>query len=144
MSRHYTSLTGRKYPARYFQGLSKDMQRLREIELELRREDSTPELSFTDRLVKTRPSSWTKAFKKEFPDVPADLKVMAKVFGIPYKSLDMVFDKGLAAWASSGSRPGANAHQWAWARVYKFILIELGHYAMQPRDPDNHLHRVRA
>lgn len=143
--KQYVALTGRKYPIRYFRGLPGDVQLVREIELEVRRRTQPSQyqkLSYSDSIARTRPSSWTRAFNDRFPDVPrGDLRSFAHHMGFPYDTLKKVFDKGLAAWSSGGSRPGANAHQWAWARVYKFVLIDLGYFPLQNRDPDNHLRR---
>lgn len=45
------------------------------------------------------------------------LKKMAREKGLPYGPLKSIYDKGLAAWASSGHRPGVSQHAWAMARV---------------------------
>jgi hypothetical protein len=144
MNHHVSSLDGRKYPARYFEGLSPALKRARERELARRRDSKAPKMGASDRAFlasgKAKKSSWTARFRAIYPDVPADLPVLARSFGVPIQNLQEVFDKGLAAWQTSGSRPGANAFQWAWARAYKFLLIHAGHARMKPRDPDAYLH----
>lgn len=49
------------------------------------------------------------------------LQKKAKQSGIPYGILKKVYDRGMAAW-KGGHRPGANSHQWAFARVNSFIV----------------------
>ena len=86
-------------------------------------------------------SSWTQKFNKLYPDTPFNLRTLSTKFSIPYASLKEVYDKGLKAWATSGSRAGANAQQWAIARTYKFILISKGDAPEPKRDPDAYLRR---
>ena len=45
------------------------------------------------------------------------LKKKAEKRGLTPSSVYAEFKKGLAAWASSGSRKGMSQHQWAHARV---------------------------
>jgi hypothetical protein len=45
------------------------------------------------------------------------LRKKAKERGFTPSSVEAEYKKGLAAWASSGSRPGMTQHQWAMARV---------------------------
>jgi len=47
----------------------------------------------------------------------ATLKKKAKKRGLTPGSVESEYKKGLAAWASSGSRKGMSQHQWAMARV---------------------------
>jgi hypothetical protein len=51
----------------------------------------------------------------------AALEKKAKQSGISYGILKQVYDRGMAAW-KGGHRPGANSHQWAFARVNSFIV----------------------
>lgn len=87
-------------------------------------------------------SKWTTLFKKAFGDIKFDKPEFSKKFGIPLKTLDTVFDRGVAAWKSGGSRPGVPAAAWGTARVYKFIVIEKGKHPKIKSDPDNDLHSV--
>jgi hypothetical protein len=131
---------------RYFEGLSEHAKKLRRKELERRKTDPNPGLGKSDEIFlksgKARPSRFTTKFRKVFPHVrkPGDLSVLSKGTGIPLKILEKVYQKGLGAWKSGGSRPGANAHQWALARAYKFILVVHGHHPLNPKDPDLHLY----
>jgi hypothetical protein len=133
----YIAKSGRKYPNRYFAGLPRKYQLMREKELVRRRRKT----QFTDTLVKTKKSSWTKMFHKAYPDLKFNKRALSKKFGIPYSSLDTVYNRGLRAWQTSGSRPGATPYQWAIARVYKFILIEDGKARLKQPDPNSNLHR---
>ena len=47
----------------------------------------------------------------------ATLKKKAEERGFTPGSVEAEYKKGLAAWASSGSRKGMTQHQWAMARV---------------------------
>ena len=42
---------------------------------------------------------------------------LAKAENAPLSALQSIYNKGLAAWASSGHRPSASQHAWARARV---------------------------
>ena len=138
MPKHYIAKSGKKYPARYFAGLSRKDQLIREHELTHRKKKT----QYTDTKVKTKKSRWTLAFHKAFPDQKFDKRQMATRFGIPYKSLDTIYKRGERAWQTSGSRPGANPYSWAIPRVYKFILIELKKAPMKPNDPNKNVHRI--
>jgi hypothetical protein len=58
-----------------------------------------------------------------YPDLKFNKDAISKITKIPKKTLDTVYDRGLKAWKTGGSRPGASAHQWAVARVYKYVLV---------------------
>lgn len=133
----YIAKSGRKYPDRYFKGLSRKNQLLREKELVKRRRKT----QYTDTKVKTKKSRWTVLFHRMFPNVKFNKREMAKKFKIPYSKLDTVYKRGERAWQTSGSRPGVNPYQWAIPRVYKFILIELGKAKSKKIDPDSNLHK---
>ena len=47
----------------------------------------------------------------------ATLRKKAKNRGLTAGSVEAEYKKGLAAWATSGSRKGMSQHQWAMARV---------------------------
>lgn len=47
----------------------------------------------------------------------ATLRKKAEDRGLTPGSVESEYKKGLAAWATSGSRPGMSQHQWAMARV---------------------------
>lgn len=63
-----------------------------------------------------------KSLSKDISEARIDaLQKKAKESGIPYAILKKVYDRGMAAW-KGGHRPGANSHQWAFARVNSFIV----------------------
>ena len=132
----YIAKSGKKYPNRYFKGLSRKNQLLREKELVRRRRKT----QYTDTKVKTKKSKWTMMFHREFPNLKFNKREFSKKFKIPYNKLDTVYKRGERAWQTSGSRPGVNPYQWAIPRVYKFILIELGKAKSTKIDPDSNLH----
>jgi hypothetical protein len=145
MKRHprHTTVT-RRWPERYFSGLSKLWRRRREIELLRRRRNLHPKLGKSNKVLKNRPKSkWTLKFHSVYPGLKFNKVAIARRTGIPVQKLNTVYDRGLKAWKTGGSRPGATAVQWAIARVYKFVLISKG---KAPRawyatrfDPDNNL-----
>lgn len=134
--KHYVAKSGRRYPMRYFSGLSRKNQLLREKELVRRRRKT----QYTNTKAKTKKSRWTALFHETYPNQKFNKPQMAKRFGIPLKSLDTVFNRGLKAWQTSGSRPGVNPYQWAIPRVYKFILIEMKKAPIKQPDPNSNLH----
>jgi hypothetical protein len=74
----------------------------------------------TDSYVKSKPSSYTKRFKKIFPNATS-LNDKAKATGVPLKYLKESYNRGMAAWRT-GHRPGATEQQWGYARVHSFLL----------------------
>ena len=134
----------RRWPERYFSGLSKLWRRRREIELLRRRRISHPKLSKSNQVVKGRPKSkWTVLFHKTYPGLKFNKAAISRRSGIPVRNLNTVYNRGLKAWKTGGSRPGASAQQWAIARVYKFVLVTkrkapVAWYARR-YDPDNDL-----
>ena len=70
--------------------------------------------------IQTKPSRYTKQWKQYFPNANS-LEEKAELTGIPFEIIKKVFDKGLAAWRT-GHRPGANIHQWGYARVHSFLV----------------------
>lgn len=119
-------------PKKYLQGLSQEKKEKRRLEIYKGSRTPTSDLSAyepkkfkTDFLnggkrVPTRKSSYTKEFRKKYPDVKS-IKDISKITGIPEYILQKVYDKGMAAWRT-GHRPGATQQQWGWARVYSFVL----------------------
>ena len=69
-----------------------------------------PEATLREMIRKTLEEELSKATK-------ASLKKKAEKRGLTPSSVYAEFRKGLAAWASSGSRKGMSQHQWAHARV---------------------------
>lgn len=66
---------------------------------------------------KTRKPSTRKKGKKKGSVMETLRKKAAKSKRFTASQLKKSYDKGLAAYASSGSRKGMSSHQWAMARV---------------------------
>lgn len=81
-------------------------------------------------------SKFTKKFNELYPNLKFDKKLFSKKFNIKIKDLDEIYDKGIKAWKTAGSRPGVNAIAWGRARLYKFILAAEGKIKMKENDPD--------
>jgi hypothetical protein len=134
-----------RWPARYFAGLTKSLKLVRAKELLKRR--TTPYKKLT--LGKSnaggakKKSHWTQLFHKTYPDLKFNKNAIARRTGISRSTLDTVYNRGLKAWKTGGSRPGTTAPQWASARTFKYILITKkkapkSWYATRP-DPDQDL-----
>jgi hypothetical protein len=135
------------WPARYFSGLSLAMKVRRQKELLKRRVTPYSKLRMgaTDAGGTRRRSRWTMLFHKTYPELKFNKNAITRRTGISRSTLNTVYDRGLKAWKTSGSRVGASAHQWAISRTYKYILITKkkapiswykGRY-----DPDNYLRK---
>lgn len=113
------------WPERYFAGLSKPMKKKREKELLKRRRVSYSKLRLgqSNKAATKRKSKWTLQFHKVYPGLKFNKEAIAKKTGISRSTLNTVYDRGLKAWKTGGSRPGATAPQWAIARVYKYVLV---------------------
>ena len=70
--------------------------------------------------IKTKPSRYTKQWEKYFPNAKS-LRQKSRKTGVPLDILEKVNEKGMAAWRT-GHRPGANIHQWGYARVHSFLV----------------------
>jgi len=53
---------------------------------------------------------------------PKGLKRISLETGLPLRYLKNVYDIGVGAYATSGSRTGMSAEQWGYGRVYAFIM----------------------
>jgi hypothetical protein len=123
------------WPKRYFTGLTPSQKIQREKELMTRRTS----LGKTDLLAKPRKSQWTKMFHERYPNLKFNKNAISARTGIPRSTLDTVYNRGLKAWQTSGSRVGANPQQWATARVYKFVLVTKNKVPTTRIDPDKNL-----
>lgn len=74
----------------------------------------------TDKGIKTRTSSYTQRFRKKYPGVKS-LKDISKATKIPLKTLETIYNRGLAAWRT-GHRPGASPQAWGYARVHSYVM----------------------
>ena len=142
--RHIT-LT-RRWPERYFAGLTRAFQLMREKELLHRRKVVKPRLAKSDTVATKKKSRWTMQFHKVYPGLKFNKAAISARTGIPRRTLDTVYDRGLKAWKTGGSRPGATAQQWAIARVYKYVLVTKKkapkEWYMTRFDPDSNLRRT--
>jgi len=90
-------------------------------------------------------SKWTVLFHKTYPDLKFNKEAIARRTGISRSTLNTVYNRGLKAWKTGGSRPGATAPQWAVARTYKYILLTkkkaLLSWYKGKYDPDNDLRK---
>lgn len=113
------------WPERYFAGLSTPMKKKREKELLKRRRVpySKLRLGQSNKAATKRKSKWTLQFHKVYPGLKFNKEAIAKKTGISRSTLNTVYNRGLKAWKTGGSRPGATAPQWAIARVYKYVLV---------------------
>jgi hypothetical protein len=122
--RHPRHITVTKtWPERYFTGLPKELYPQREKELLKRRITPYSGLGKTNAKGTSKKSKWTQQFHTVYPNLTFKKNLISKRTGIPVKTLDTVYNRGLKAWKTGGSRVGANPHQWAVARVYKYILV---------------------
>ena len=149
MPRHPRHITlSRPWPERYFAGLSRALKLTREKELLKRRRTpySKLGLSKSNKGGTRKKSKWTQLFHKTYPDLKFNKEAIARRTGISRSTLNTVYNRGLKAWKTGGSRPGATAAQWAIARTYKYVLVTKGKapkawYATK-FDPDNNLRRT--
>lgn len=137
---------GRKIPDRYLSGFTGKARKERIAEIEQRRdeyakaidkygdEDKIPQKIkrklyrpfVTDQGIVTQSSSYTKeAHRRGFEGGIAEkAQAASKYYGgkIPKNILDTVMDRGMAAWASGGHRPGQTPQSWGYARVNSFLV----------------------
>ncbi|QIG59820.1 hypothetical protein [Dishui Lake phycodnavirus 3] len=104
-------------PLRYFRGL----KTLKDVETRYVKMLKKTYTNFkTDVGIKTKTSSYTKKFREKYPSAKS-LPEIAKVTKIPLKTIQTVYDRGLAAWRT-GHRPGASPQAWAYARVHSYVM----------------------
>lgn len=132
-----------KWPKRYFSGLTQAMHKLRESELLHRRRVPYSQLKMgkTNLLARPRKSKWTQLFHSTYPGLKFNKEAISRKTGISRSTLNTVYNRGLKAWKTSGSRVGANPQQWAIARVYKFVLVSKRKAPNTRVDPDQDLRR---
>jgi len=115
----------KRWPERYFAGLSRSLKLAREKELLKRRTTPYKKLALgkSNTGGTKKKSRWTQLFHKTYPELKFNKNAIARRTGISRSTLNTVYNRGLKAWKTGGSRPGATAPQWAVARVYKFVLV---------------------
>jgi hypothetical protein len=116
---------GMYWPDKYHRGLTRrqNAQRKRSATRRARMSWKNPKAYApwkTDKGVKTRRSSYSSRFHAKYPGVKS-LPEIAKATGVPLKTLQTVYNRGMAAWRT-GHRPGASEHAWGMARVHSFVL----------------------
>jgi hypothetical protein len=105
-------------PLKYFRGL----KTLGEVETRYKKMLKKDYSNFkTDEGVKTRTSTYTQKFRKKYGQNVKSLPEISKATGVPLKTLQTVYNRGLAAWRT-GHRPGASPQAWGYARVHSFIM----------------------
>ena len=105
-------------PLKYFRGL----KTLGEVETRYKKMLRRDYKDFkTDEGVKTRTSTYTQRFRKKYGQNVKSLPEISKATGVPLKTLQTVYNRGLAAWRT-GHRPGASPQAWGYARVHSFIM----------------------
>ena len=113
------------WPPKYYKGLTLRQKQIRKKEIEkFGAKDWKDPAAYrgfrSDAFIPTKSSSYTKEWKKQFPDA-LSLQEKAKATGIPLKTIKASYDRGMAAWRT-GHRPGATEQQWGYARVHSFLL----------------------
>ena len=104
-------------PLKYFRGL----QTLSNVETRYKKMLKRDYTKFrTDEGRKTKTSSYTQKFRKMYPGVKS-LPEISKATKIPLKTLQTIYNRGLAAWRT-GHRPGASPQAWGYARVHSFVM----------------------
>lgn len=119
------------YPKKYYSGLSRTnkTRRLKEIRRFGSMSWKNPKAykGFqTDKGVITKSSRYTRAWKTRFPQATS-LKQKAVATGVPLRSIQQSYDRGMAAWRT-GHRPGATQQQWGYARVHSLLLCGKTYY----------------
>ena len=105
-------------PLKYFRGL----KTLKDVETRYKKMLKKDYSDFkTDEGVKTRTSTYTQKFRKKYGQNIKSLPEISKATGVPLKTLQTVYNRGLAAWRT-GHRPGASPQAWGYARVHSFIM----------------------
>ena len=103
-------------PLKYFRGLGT----LKEVETRYKKMLKKDYTKFrTDEGRKTKTSSYTQKFRKRYGSDVKSLPDIAKATGIPLKTVQKIYNRGLAAWRT-GHRPGASPQAWGYARVHSF------------------------
>jgi hypothetical protein len=113
------------WPPKYYKGLTLRQKQIRKKEIEkFGAKDWKDPAAYrgfrSDTFIPTKSSSYTKEWKKQFPDA-LSLQDKAKATGVPLKTIKASYDRGMAAWRT-GHRPGATEQQWGYARVHSFLL----------------------
>jgi hypothetical protein len=121
-------------PLKYFRGL----KTLKSVETRYKKMLKKNYKDFkTDKGIKTRTSSYTQKFRKKYGSEVKSLPEIAKATKIPLKTLQTVYNRGLAAWRT-GHRPGASPQAWGYARVHSYVMKGKTY-----RTADADLHKIK-
>jgi hypothetical protein len=105
-------------PLKYFRGL----KTLKDVETRYKKMLKKTYTNFkTDEGIKTRTSSYTQKFRRKYGQNVKSLPEISKATKIPLKTLQTIYNRGLAAWRT-GHRPGASPQAWGYARVHSFVM----------------------
>ena len=105
-------------PLKYFRGL----KTLKDVETRYKKMLKKTYTNFkTDEGINTRTSSYTQKFRKKYGQNVKSLPEISKATGVPLKTLQTIYNRGLAAWRT-GHRPGASPQAWGYARVHSFVM----------------------
>ncbi len=105
-------------PLKYFRGL----RTLKSVETRYKKMLKKDYKDFkTDKGMKTRTSSYTQKFRKKYGSEVKSLPEISKATKIPLKTLQTIYNRGLAAWRT-GHRPEASPQAWGYARVHSFVM----------------------
>lgn len=124
-----------KVPKKYTAGLSESTAAKRKAEIRKRIKGKVSYKPLAgDSKAKTKPSKYTKraqGIRDKIKEAAAKssgrtsrdkfLNAASRVTDIPKRILKAVYNKGLAAWATGGHRPGVSQEAWAKARLYSFL-----------------------
>lgn len=134
------TLKTKRFPKRYFGSLNKT-KRIKRIKELIKRgkmnwKDPKAYKAFeTDKGVKTKTSKYVKKMRKLFessgysPDQYSSFEQKSEITGIPVDILKECYNRGAAAWAVGGHRPGASESAWGFARVASLIVCGKAHYS---------------
>lgn len=77
-------------------------------------------------------SPYVKQFEDKY-NMKVSIDGISEKFNIPKTALKQIYDKGVGAFLSSGSRPNVNAFMWGFARIASVLL------GGKSRKIDNHI-----
>jgi len=69
----------------------------------------------------SRTSTYVSKFQKKY-NMKVSINDISEKFNIPKTALKQIYDKGVGAYLSDGSRPNVNAFQWGFARIASVLL----------------------
>ncbi len=122
-----------RWPYKYYAGLTPRQATKRRAEIKkfgaMHWKDPRAYVGFeTDKIpVRKRKSSYTAKWYRLFPNARS-LKQKSEATGVPLSVIQKSYDRGRAAWAVGGHRPGATQEQWGRARLHSLLTCGKVHY----------------